>query len=70
MIINCYGQLYRISKSGYKKYLKAVIAGREDGLDKFGARAIGIIEGTVTDISVADAQFQLEGLETRKKKKG
>lgn len=62
-IIEDFGMLFRISKTGWKRFLKARANGKDADLTKCGATVIGVVEANITDLcDPGDYQDKLDYL--------
>lgn len=57
--LTCMGEIYKLTRAGYKKYLKAVAEEGSADIGKFGKLMSRI--HNVTDITRSDAQLILDG---------
>ena len=73
MIINSFGNLYRISRKDWARWLQAHADEKDPMLADFGGKLIGTIDHTITDMYPSEAAGLLEDIKNKsknKKKKG
>lgn len=58
--LTCMGELYELSRTKYRQYLKAVAEGGSADLNQYGKRLAARV-GNVTDITGEDARTLLDG---------
>lgn len=59
ILLTCMGEIYQLTKSGYRRYLEAVAKSGSADLNKFG-KPMGKVHD-VTDITSGNARTILEG---------
>lgn len=52
------GEIYRLTKRNWKRYLKDVVANEEKTMDDYG-KYVCVVTRNVTDMGASEAQFEL-----------